>query len=38
VSVGGRLGGGYEVTSISDEAIEARKGDSRVVYRLKEGG
>jgi len=38
VSIGGRIGGGYEVTSISDEAIEARKGDAKVVYRLREGG
>jgi len=37
VSVGGRIGGGYEVTSISDEAIEARKGETRIVYRLREG-
>jgi len=38
VSLGGRIGSGYEITSISDMAIEARKGDARVVYRLKEGG
>jgi len=37
VSVGGRIGGGYEITAISDEQIEARKGDSRVLYRLREG-
>ena len=37
VSVGGRIGGGYEITAISDEQIDARKGDSRVVYRLREG-
>jgi hypothetical protein len=37
VSVGGRIGGGYEITSISAEAIEAQRGETRIVYRLREG-
>jgi type III secretion protein D len=38
VSVGGRIAGGYEITRITDEQIEAQRGETRVVYRLRTGG